>query len=132
MNKLNDEFRVRHRWLYRCVAALTVMIAAANVSLAQGSVHVDIEQKNATLAEVFERCSVAGLEVLHVDITVVAQTPRIAPFRANIADNVAKLLHLPVGRVNVKATTEEKLGFTGEKKGIKVMAVVTGTRPATI
>ena len=79
------------------------------------------------LAEVLERCQRLGLEVSHVDLTVIAQVPRIAPHRQNIAANVAKLLHLPPSRVNVKATTEEHLGFTGEKKGIKAVALVTGT-----
>jgi 2-C-methyl-D-erythritol 4-phosphate cytidylyltransferase/2-C-methyl-D-erythritol 2,4-cyclodiphosphate synthase len=84
------------------------------------------------LSEVRERCLRLGLIVRHVDITVIAQTPRIAPHRQNIAANVARLLHLPADRVNVKATTEEHLGFTGEKKGIKVLAVVTGDRPAVL
>ena len=81
------------------------------------------------LAEVLERTRRAGLEIDHVDITVIAQVPRIAPHREAIAANVAKMLQLPAAAVNVKATTEERLGFTGEKKGIKVMAVVTGRRP---
>ena len=50
---------------------------------------------------------------------------KIAPHREQIAANVARLLALPAAGVNVKATTEEKLGFTGEKKGIKAYAVVT-------
>ena len=81
------------------------------------------------LAEVLERTRREGLEIDHVDITIIAQTPRIAPHRQAIAANVAKMLALPPASVNVKATTEERLGFTGEKKGIKVMAVVTGRRP---
>lgn len=82
------------------------------------------------LAEVRERCLLHGLEIHHVDLTVIAQVPRIAPHRQNIAANVTKLLHLPPARVNVKATTEERLGFTGEKKGIKAVAVVTGSLPS--
>ena len=81
------------------------------------------------LAEVLMRCLRQGLEIHHVDLTVIAQVPRIAPHRQNIAANVAKLLHMPPARVNVKATTEERLGFTGEKKGIKAVAVVTGSLP---
>ena len=56
---------------------------------------------------------------------------RFTEDREAIAANVAKMLALPSASVNVKATTEERLGFTGEKKGIKVMAVVTGRRPKT-
>lgn len=81
------------------------------------------------LAEVLERVRTDGLILTHVDITVIAQTPRIAPHREAIAANLAKLLELPPRAVNVKATTEEGLGFTGEKKGIKVVAVVSGLCP---
>lgn len=81
------------------------------------------------LAEALEKTAALGLVVTHVDITVIAQTPRIAPHREAIAANIAKLLRLARGSVNVKATTEEGLGFTGEKKGIKVTALVSGMRP---
>lgn len=81
------------------------------------------------LAEVLERAARSGLRLCHADVTVVAQTPRIAPHREAIAANLAKLLALPRACVNVKATTEEGLGFTGEKKGLKTMAVVSGLRP---
>ncbi len=80
------------------------------------------------LAEVLERSIRAGLTLQHLDITIVAQTPRIGPHKQAIAKNMAKMLAMPLYAVNVKATTEEKLGFTGEKKGIKVMAVATGVR----
>lgn len=77
------------------------------------------------LSEVLRLAARDGLILTHADLTVVAQAPRIAPYRERIAANVARLLALPPGKVNVKATTEEKLGFTGEKKGIKAYAVVT-------
>ena len=80
------------------------------------------------LAEVLERVAADSLTITHVDITIIAQTPRIAPHREAIAANLAKLLRLSRRSVNVKATTEEGLGFTGEKKGIKVVAVVSGLR----
>lgn len=67
----------------------------------------------------------AGLTLTHVDLTIVAQVPRVGPHREHIRRNVAGLLGLPVDRVNVKATTEEKLGFTGEKLGIKAYATAT-------
>lgn len=69
-----------------------------------------------------------GLRLEHVDCTVIAQVPRIAPHKQLIRDNLSKLLHLPVERVNVKATTEEGLGFTGEKKGIKAVVMVMAMR----
>ena len=69
-----------------------------------------------------------GLAISHVDLTIIAQIPRIAPHTQAIRVNVAALLGLDKERVNLKATTEEGLGFTGEKKGIKAVAVVTGLR----
>jgi 2-C-methyl-D-erythritol 4-phosphate cytidylyltransferase/2-C-methyl-D-erythritol 2,4-cyclodiphosphate synthase len=80
------------------------------------------------LAEVLERTRAAGLRITGVDITIVAQVPRIAPHREAIVANLAKMLQLPLAWINVKATTEERLGFTGEKKGLKVMALVSGLR----
>ena len=82
------------------------------------------------LAEVLRMAEQAGLSLHHVDCTVVAQVPKIGPHRALIAKNIAAMLHLPPASVNVKATTEEHLGFTGEKMGIKAYAVVTASRKA--
>ncbi|MCC8193663.1 MAG: 2-C-methyl-D-erythritol 2,4-cyclodiphosphate synthase, partial [Deltaproteobacteria bacterium] len=78
------------------------------------------------LSEVLRLAFRDGLAIAHADLTVVAQVPKITPYRERIAANVARLLSLPLSCVNVKATTEEKLGFTGQKKGIKAYAVVTG------
>lgn len=64
----------------------------------------------------------------HIDITLVAQEPKISPFVAQIRKNLANLLLLPLEKISVKATTEEKLGFTGELKGIKAIALVSAMR----
>ena len=80
------------------------------------------------LAEVLDKALAAGLNITHVDLTVVAQIPKLAPFKAQIKRNIASLMALTPDHVNIKATTEEGLGFTGAKKGIKAVAVVTGTR----
>lgn len=69
-----------------------------------------------------------GFEVVHADLTVIAQVPRIAPHVGQIRKGVAEALKLDKSRVNIKATTEEGLGFTGEEKGIKAVAVVTAVR----
>lgn len=78
------------------------------------------------LDEVLGMARMAGLRVTHVDITLVAQVPKVGPHREAIRKNVARLMALPLTCVNIKATTEEGLGFTGEKKGIKAVALVTG------
>ena len=63
-------------------------------------------------------------EIANVDITIVAERPKLAPFRDAISAKVAKLLDLPSGRVNVKATTTDGLGFTGRGEGLCAMAIV--------
>ncbi|MCH5277624.1 MAG: 2-C-methyl-D-erythritol 4-phosphate cytidylyltransferase [Desulfovibrionaceae bacterium] len=73
----------------------------------------------------------AGLEICHADLTIIAQKPRLAPHADQIRRNVARLLRLGEDQVNVKATTEEGLGFTGECLGLKAAALVTGLRRRT-
>lgn len=67
-------------------------------------------------------------EISNVDITIIAERPRIAPHREAIGAFVAKLLDLPRGHVNVKATTTDHLGFIGRGEGICAMAVVCLTQ----
>lgn len=69
-----------------------------------------------------------GLRITHVDITIVAQIPKISPFKNQIKSSIEALMGLEAAQVNIKATTEEKLGFTGSKQGIKAMAVVSALR----
>lgn len=82
----------------------------------------------ALLSDVMRLAAQRQVRIVHADLTVIAQVPKIAPHRYSIAKNVASLLHLPSDSVSVKATTEEKMGFTGEKKGIKAVAVVTAIK----
>lgn len=63
-------------------------------------------------------------EISNVDITIIAEKPKIAPHRAAIEAVIAKLLDLPRGHVNVKATTTDHLGFIGRGEGICAMAIV--------
>lgn len=82
------------------------------------------------LDEVLRSSREAGMAPVHADLTIIAQAPKVAPHRDAIRRNVSRLLGLPPERVNVKATTEEGLGFTGAREGIKAVAVVTGLRSA--
>ena len=77
------------------------------------------------LHQVLDMVREAGCTPCHVDMTIVAQVPKLAPFREEIRKNVARLMGLPISCVNLKATTEEHLGFTGRSEGIKAYAVVT-------
>lgn len=76
------------------------------------------------LKNVGERVRKEGCCVVNLDATVLAQAPKLAPFRAQMRSNIAEALEIPVSCVSVKATTEEGLGFTGEKLGIAAHAVV--------
>lgn len=80
------------------------------------------------LSEVMDMARSRGLCITHVDLTIIAQTPRLGPHKAAIRGNVARLMELADEQVNIKATTEEHLGFTGRKEGIKAVAVVTAAR----
>ena len=85
------------------------------------------------LDQVLEMLYGAGVTLCHADLTIVAQAPRLSPFREEIRKNVARLLGLDKAHVNLKATTEEGLGFTGRAEGIKAYAVVsalTGAAPS--
>jgi 2-C-methyl-D-erythritol 2,4-cyclodiphosphate synthase len=64
-------------------------------------------------------------EIGNVDVTIIAQVPKLAPFRDAIQGSIARLLDLPAGHVNVKATTTDHLGFIGRSEGICAMAIVS-------
>lgn len=75
------------------------------------------------LERVAERLREAGYAVVNLDVTVLAQAPKLAPYRERMRENLAHVLALDTSRVSVKATTEEGLGFTGEGLGIAAHAV---------
>ncbi|HXA19904.1 MAG TPA: 2-C-methyl-D-erythritol 2,4-cyclodiphosphate synthase [Thermoanaerobaculia bacterium] len=62
--------------------------------------------------------------IANVDVTIIAERPKLAPYRDAMEANIARLLDLPAGHVNVKATTTDHLGFIGRGDGICAMAVV--------
>lgn len=64
-----------------------------------------------------------GYVVSNIDVTIIAQKPKLAAFIPQMTENLARVLKLDVNRVNVKATTTEKLGFTGRGEGIAAEAV---------
>ncbi len=80
------------------------------------------------LSEVLALARAERLELTHIDITLVAQIPKLSPHKKSIASNLAGLTGLDPGRVNIKATTEEGLGFTGSKQGIKALAIASALR----
>lgn len=70
-----------------------------------------------------EKIKEAGYKVGNIDVTMIAQRPKLRPFIPRMQENIAETLGIDLGRVNVKATTEEHLGFTGEGKGMSCHAV---------
>ena len=75
------------------------------------------------LERAMERIRQKGFRVGNVDVTVIAQRPKLLHYIPQMCENLARALELPTDRVNVKATTEEGLGFTGSGEGISCHAV---------
>ena len=75
------------------------------------------------LRQVAAKISAAGFTVGNVDATIIAQAPKMAPHIAAMVANIAADLGVAVSQVNIKATTTEKLGFTGRGEGIAAEAV---------
>ncbi len=71
----------------------------------------------------------AGGRIHHVDVTIICERPKIGPHRDVMRERVAALLRLPLGRVSIKATTTERLGFTGRGEGIAAQAIATVSLP---
>lgn len=87
----------------------------------------DVKFKNANslelLAEVKRIINKKGYDIINIDSTIIAQAPKMAPHIENMRTNLSLALGISIDDVNVKATTEEKLGFTGRKEGIAAHAV---------
>ncbi|HBW15885.1 MAG TPA: bifunctional 2-C-methyl-D-erythritol 4-phosphate cytidylyltransferase/2-C-methyl-D-erythritol 2,4-cyclodiphosphate synthase [Desulfovibrio sp.] len=117
--------------LHALADALLGCIGAGDIGLHFPDSDAAFDNANSAmlLDRVLHMAHEARLRLTHVDLTIVAQVPKLSPWRDKIRANVARLLDLPVTSVNFKATTEEGLGFTGEKRGIKAIAAVTGLRP---
>ena len=75
------------------------------------------------LAEVCRVVREAGYEIENIDSTVLAQAPKLAPHIAAMRANIARACGVDISRISVKATTEERLGFTGSGEGMAAHAV---------
>ena len=75
------------------------------------------------LRQVVLRLNESGFKPINIDATIIAQKPKMRPYIDTMRDNIAKALDIDVSCVNVKATTEEKLGFTGSCEGIAAHCV---------
>ena len=75
------------------------------------------------LREVYRKISEKGFRVGNIDVTMIAQKPKLKDFIPQMQENIATAVNVSSDRVNVKATTEEKLGFTGTGEGMSCHAV---------
>lgn len=80
------------------------------------------------LADAARRVTAAGFAIGNVDVTLICEAPRVGPHREAMRAEIARILGLDIGRVGVKATTSEGLGFTGRREGIAAMASATVVR----
>ncbi len=75
------------------------------------------------LREVVKLLKNKGYKIVNIDATIIAQAPKLKPYIDNMRENIAYTCKIDVSQVNVKATTEEHLGFTGSGEGISAHAV---------
>jgi 2-C-methyl-D-erythritol 4-phosphate cytidylyltransferase/2-C-methyl-D-erythritol 2,4-cyclodiphosphate synthase len=93
----------------------------------------DQKWKNANSAifvtEAMNLLRAANGTVANIDLTLLAESPKIGPYREAMRANIAKMLAISPANVNIKATTTEKLGFIGREEGIAAHAVATVLYP---
>ena len=82
------------------------------------------------LRRAVELAAAAGARILHVDITLICERPKVGPHRDRMRQRTAEVLGLPIERVSVKATTTERMGFLGREEGLAAQATATLDRPA--
>ena len=75
------------------------------------------------LEQVIANCRDKGFEIVNVDTIIVAQKPKMAQFLPEMKKNIAQAMAIDISQINIKATTTEKLGFTGKEEGIAAYAV---------
>jgi 2-C-methyl-D-erythritol 4-phosphate cytidylyltransferase/2-C-methyl-D-erythritol 2,4-cyclodiphosphate synthase len=76
-----------------------------------------------------DRVAARGGRIVNVDVTIICEAPKVGPHRDAMRARLAEILALDVGRVAVKATTTEQLGFAGRREGIAAMASATVALP---
>lgn len=75
------------------------------------------------LEEVYNLIKEKGYKLINIDATIIAQKPKMAPFIEDMRVNIAKALNTSIDNINIKATTEEGLGFTGRQEGISSQSI---------
>jgi 2-C-methyl-D-erythritol 4-phosphate cytidylyltransferase / 2-C-methyl-D-erythritol 2,4-cyclodiphosphate synthase len=118
--------------------ALHALVDAILGALAEGDIGVhfppsDPQWRGASsdrfLAFACERVRARSGMIAHLDVTIVCETPRVGPHRDAMRARIAAIAGIPIGRVAIKATTSEKMGFTGRGEGLVAMATATVRLP---
>jgi len=118
--------------------ALHALVDAILGALAEGDIGMhfppsDPQWRGASsdrfLAFACERVRARNGVIAHLDVTIVCETPRVGPHRDAMRGRIAEIAGIPIGRVAIKATTSEKMGFTGRGEGIVAMAMATVRLP---
>lgn len=78
----------------------------------------------ALLQRVYQLIGEKGWRLGNVDITIIAQAPKVLPYRDQMQQRIAQVMNVALDKISVKATTTEKLGFAGRKEGIAAQAIV--------
>ncbi len=113
--------------LHALIDALLGAIGGGDI----GELYPDTDMKNkdidskVMLLEVVTFIKQVGFEINNIDITIMAQKPKISPYKEQMRRAIANIVQIEPIFVNIKATTTEKLGFVGRKEGVAVQAVVT-------
>lgn len=95
-----------------------------------GALFPDVEEKyrnirsSILLEEALKRVQIDGWNVENIDATVIVEEPELMPFIKKINENLSKIININLNKINVKATTNEGMGFIGRKEGIAALAVV--------
>ncbi|MCD6107620.1 MAG: 2-C-methyl-D-erythritol 2,4-cyclodiphosphate synthase [Caldisericaceae bacterium] len=95
-----------------------------------GALFPDVEEKyknirsSILLKEALKRVHNDGWDIENIDATVIAEEPKLIPFTRKINENLSKIIGINLNKINVKATTNEGMGFVGRKEGIVALAVV--------
>jgi len=109
-------------------AIMDALVGAASLGdIGQNFPDSDAQYKDISslrmLTEVKRLLEKGGWQIVNIDATVVAQVPKLSPYRIEMIKNIAATLKIPEANVNIKATTEEGLGFTGTGQGMAAYAV---------
>jgi 2-C-methyl-D-erythritol 4-phosphate cytidylyltransferase/2-C-methyl-D-erythritol 2,4-cyclodiphosphate synthase len=86
--------------------------------------HIFVESAAASIRK-------AGGSIVNIDVTIIGEHPKVGPYREEMRAKVAGFLEIPLDRVNIKATTTERLGFTGRGEGFAAQAIASIEVPAT-